>query len=141
MRYLRSLLSATLVITAFAGLTACSSLSPNPQWTISKIRPENITPMVRIEPIVPEIAAANKALPSGITVCFKVESNGRPRDVSITRIAIPKMDDKKLAHKIEVALGSSVQGAVEQSLFFPQKIQGKPVETSHVCEDYMLHSP
>lgn len=108
-------------------------------WTISRLRPKDIVPMVRMEPLVPQIVLANNAAPSSVTACFDVERNGQTSNVTITRISIPKASDKKLDRKIEVALGASVLGAVKQSLFFPKKVQGKPVESPHVCEDYTLH--
>ena len=108
-------------------------------WKISSPRPKDIVPMVRIAPLVPHIVLANNARSSSVTACFNVERNGQTSNVTITRISIPDTSDKKLNRKIEVALGASVKGAVEQSLFFPRKVQGKPVESHHVCEDYTLH--
>lgn len=109
-------------------------------WMISRPRPKDIVPMVRVAPLVPHIVLANNAAPSSVTACFKVEGNGQTRDVTITRISIPHSNDNNLNRKIEVALGAAVLGAVKQSLFFPEKVKGKPVESTSVCEDYTLHS-
>ncbi len=84
-----------------------------------------LTPMVRIAPIYPPEAQVQN-VEGTVTTCFTVNPDGSVSSPHVEHASSPQ------ARRM---LGQAALQTILQWKFFPQKVQGKPIETKGVCQD------